>query len=305
MTHAATQDPERLAPKPIRISSGDKTLSGMLHLPKGRARAAVVLHGATGVPQSFYQPFAAWLAAERGLACLTYDYSDFGASAVGPMAQATATMADWGARDQPAAQAALEARLPGVPVWVIGHSLGGLMLPFHPHSDRIQRAIMVASGPVHWRDHRWRYLPLVMMFWFLVGPLATWVAGYAPGRRIGFGSDLPRGVYWQWRRWCLTRWFSGDPGPGGLPVPNWYGVQARIKFVAVSDDTALPPHVVWRLMRNYPAAAKRQLTLRPEDFGLPAIGHIGAFDRRNAVLWPEVLREEDPAPPARAAQGIG
>ena len=65
-------------------------------------------------------------------------------------------------------------------------------------------------------------------------------------------------------------------GRGGLPMPDWYKVRARMKFVAISDDRAMPPRVVWALMQNYPAAAKRQLTLRPEDHGLSRISAISA-----------------------------
>jgi len=142
-------------------------------------------------------------------------------------------------------------------------------------------------------------MPLILFFWFLFGPLATRLLGYTPGRRFGFGADLPQGVFWQWRRWCLTRWFEGRD----MPVPDWYRVTAKMKFVAVSDDIALPPKVVWRGMRNYPAASKHQLTLRPDAFGLTRIGHIGAFARSNSVLWPEIMKCEAPAP-VRAAQGL-
>ena len=47
-------------------------LVGRLYAPE-RPWAAAVLNGATGVPQGFYTHFARWLAAERGVACLTYD----------------------------------------------------------------------------------------------------------------------------------------------------------------------------------------------------------------------------------------
>src|SRR5690606_31652382 len=131
----------------IRFPAGDATLTGRLFLPGGRPEAAVVLHGATAVPQKFYRGFAEWMAGE-GFAVLTYDYRDFGASAAGPLRASRATMAVWGLEDQPAAQRALEARVPGVPVWAIGHSFGGVMLPFQPEAARLARVIAVASGLV-------------------------------------------------------------------------------------------------------------------------------------------------------------
>jgi hypothetical protein len=42
-------------------------------------------------------------------------------------------------------------------------------------------------------------------------------------------------------------------------------------------------------MALYPRAIKRQLVLRPADHGLARIGHIAAFSRANAVLWPAII----------------
>ncbi len=134
------------------------TLQGRLFRPKGQATTAVVLHGATGVPQSYYRAFAEWLAEERGSVVLTYDYRDFGLSATKRIAASRATMADWGLLDQPAALAALRRAAPDLPVWVIGHSLGGLMLGFQPEMAGVERVITVASGMVELRDHPWPFI---------------------------------------------------------------------------------------------------------------------------------------------------
>jgi hypothetical protein len=52
-------------------------------------------------------------------------------------------------------------------------------------------------------------------------------------------------------------------------------------------------------MALMPEAVKRQKVLRPREFGLKKIGHLGAFKRENAVLWPAILG--CPPPPAGAA----
>ena len=59
-------------------------LVGRLYRPEGVVAAAAVLNSATGVPQGYYRHFARWLAAEDGIACLTYDYRDVGRSHSGP-----------------------------------------------------------------------------------------------------------------------------------------------------------------------------------------------------------------------------
>ncbi|MGB3553473.1 MAG: alpha/beta fold hydrolase, partial [Jannaschia sp.] len=197
----------------VRIASDMATLAGTLFPPIGSPRAAVILHGATGVPARFYAHFARWLAATRDIACLTYDYRDFGAS--GSARGSRATMTDWGIHDQQAARDWLCARLPQVPLWVIGHSLGGMMLPYQTGLAGIARVVTVASGAVHVSDHPWPYRAFARAFWSLGAP--TRALGYMPGRALRIGHDIPAGVYFQWRRWCLSRAFHGaDPD---LPAP--------------------------------------------------------------------------------------
>ncbi|MEM7631199.1 MAG: hypothetical protein AAF227_04155 [Pseudomonadota bacterium] len=259
-------------------------LVGRLFQPAQSPVAAVVLNGATGVPQSYYFHFARWLAAERRLVCLTYDYRDVGRSWSGPLRHSRADMIDWGTSDHVAARRAMARAVPDAPIWVIGHSLGAMMLPNQREFDGVTRVIGVASGMVHHSDHPWPYRAVAMMFWFGAGPLATALAGYLPGRRLRFGEDLPAGVYWQWRRWCTSRGFhAADVGPR-LPAPEWRH-NIPVRLVAFSDDDLIPPHCVQRLAREgYEGQAEVEV-ITPSA----PVGHLSVFARRNAALWPKVL----------------
>jgi predicted alpha/beta hydrolase len=272
----------------LSIPVDGTVLSGRLFRPEGGPRAAIVLHGAVGVPMGYYRAFATWLAGQ-GFACLTYDYSDFGASLRGPVRSAKARLVDWGIRDQSAALATLRRQVPDVPVWVIGHSIGGTMLGFQPGMTGVARVITVGSGMVHLGDHPWPYRALAAFFWYGLPALGVSALGYLPGRLIGFGADLPAGVYHQWRRWCTRRGFYLSDVGRSLPLPDPTRVTGRMTVIAIDDDKMVPPPAVWRLMSLYPEAVKRQRVLRPADFGLHRIGHLGAFHRSNAVVWPALI----------------
>jgi predicted alpha/beta hydrolase len=248
-----------------------------------------VLHGATGVPAGYYRAFADWLAEERDLAVLTYDYRDFGASARGPLRRSRATMIDWGLRDQAAALAAVADLVPGTPRWVIGHSLGGLWLAFHPGMAGVERVVTLGAGLGHVADHPPRFRLKARAFWHGPVPFLARQLGYMPGARLGFGADLPLGVYEDWRRWCLSPGLHLSDVGRRLPAPDARLVTARMRVVAVADDPWVPPAAVWRLMALHPEAEKRQLVLRPGDFGLARIGHLGAFHRSNSVVWPALV----------------
>ncbi|PTX54876.1 putative alpha/beta hydrolase [Litoreibacter ponti] len=274
----------------LAILSGGQKLQGRLFRPVRAPRAVAIINAATAVRQRFYRPFAEWLVSQ-GIACLTYDYRDFGSSARGPMRQSNATMLDWGIHDAQAARDAARAHLPDSPVWVIGHSLGGLLLSYQKDLDQIERAIGVASGFVHVSEHPWPYQALARFFWYGGGPLSTSVAGYLPGKRLGFGQDLPTQVYWQWRALCTRRDFASTALWGALPPEDLRGFSGELRMVAVEDDVMVPPKAVWKVMQRHHEARKTQATLRPAAYGLRKIGHIGVFDPASSACWPDIIAD--------------
>jgi predicted alpha/beta hydrolase len=272
----------------VKIEGLDQVLSGTLFRPTAVPKAWVVLAGATGVPHRYYRHFARWLTAERGLAVLTFDYRDFGASSVGSLRKSKAKMSDWAIHDVAAALAWAKLQAQDADLWVIGHSVGGMFLPMVTDIHTVKRIICVASGPVHLNDHSWPFRALVLSFWYGHGPLAVLALGYLPGRMSGLGADLPPGVYWQWRRWCITRGFHENDIGTTLPIPD-ETITPEVRLIGITDDTSIPPMVVWRLMQSYPVAPKTQCTLRPEDHGLAAIGHIRAFSKQCSAVWPTLV----------------
>ncbi len=285
----ATRQGTGLKVEDIDICSPGAMLRGRIFRPKGRPKAALVLHGATGAPAGFYRAFAEWAVAERELAVLTYDYRDFGASARRPVKKSRATLADWGRLDQGAALSTLAATFPATPLWVLGHSLGGLWLGWHESMTRVERSIIIGAGLTHVGDHPLNFRWKARLFWSAPIQGLAMVMGYLPGRVTGLNTDLPLGVYRDWRRWCLTPgWHLSDVGRS-LPLPDPRLIQGQLRVIAVADDELVPPAAVWRTMSLYPEAIKEQRVLRPADFGLETIRHIQPFHRRNAALWPAIL----------------
>lgn len=274
--------------KDFDFASGSASLSARLYLPATEPKTAVVIHSATAVPREYYQHFARWLAAEQGIACLTYDYSDFGHSLRDKLKTSEVTMADWALVDMPAARAEMRRRFPDALQWSIGHSLGGLLGPVQPDIDQIDRMICVCSGLVTLSDHPWPYRGLAWLFWHGHGRLAVNALGYLPGKAVGIGADLPGPVYWQWRSWCTAPQNYVPQIGDALPEARWAQSNTPVDLFAFEDDQMVPPDAVWRLADLYGPKARRHL-LSPNEFGAPEIGHIGAFARRNRAVWPRLI----------------
>lgn len=283
-----SQTPKNSAPEKLEIDANGARMVGTYYPPHGTARANLVLHAATGVPQRFYRHFAAWSAA-RGVGVLTYDYSDFGESLARPMRESDTCFADWCVRDQAAAQAKLAEIAPEGPLWVLGHSLGGLGIPFHGYPDRTEKIITVGSGQGHFTEHPWSYRPLVLAFWFVIGPPATALAGYLPGKRLLLGADLPAGVYWQWRKWCTRRDFYATDVGVSLPQPNYTLSGPEVRICVASDDVVVPPAAVKRYAETLAPSNATYCEFRPSDYGLRSLKHVEFLGRHSEAVWADLL----------------
>ena len=262
-------------------------LAGLLYEPDGPVADVIVLNGATGVPRNFYKSFAKWCADERQSACLIYDYRDFGFSRINEVKDSPVCMTDWAIKDQQAAIQFMLDRYPNNKVSLIGHSLGGMFLQYQSEKfgSQIKLAITVASGSGYWLQHPLWYIPVVSMFWWVVGPVSTKLLGYTPGRALGFGSDLPAGVYWQWRRWCTSRRFYDVDRPAHLAMCD-EKIVFPVSMFTFSDDQMIPRQAVEFLQNFYDSPDVTVTSLEPRTFGLKKIGHIHSFAKRNKAAWP-------------------
>lgn len=249
-----------------------------------------IIHGATGVPFTYYKAFAEWLSVEKKHHVLFYEYRDSGDLSNAEIKASKVTMADWGITDQSAALDFAIKAYPNVPIHTIGHSLGGFCVPFHKNADKIVSHITVNSGLAYWPTHPWSYTLQVIMFWFILGPLAVKILGYLPGILLGMKSNLPSNVYWQWRKWCTNPDLHKIQWGKELPQPDLDNFKGKLTIFATKDDQVIPPKRVFILDRFYPTAKVEKRLLDPAEHGLKSIGHIAIFSKHCSPVWPEIIR---------------
>lgn len=274
----------------VEVNTESTKLSARFFAPAGHPKAHLILHGATGVPQGYYASFSSW-AAKQGIGVLTYDYRDFGSSLHRPLKESKATFSDWSIHDQESAEATLAKIAPKGPLWMLGHSLGGMTFPFRKRHKRLERITAIGSGYTHVSDHPWSYRLFVLAFWYGVGPLATTLASYMPGKRLSLGADLPAGVYWQWRKWCTSPDFYQSDIGVALPEPDFLmeDDSPQVRLLTMDDDVVVPPAAVLRYLAAFPEGRVVYQKLYPHDYGLPSLRHIEIFSRRNSAAWPAIL----------------
>lgn len=249
-------------------------------------QAAVIVPSAMGVAQQFYTRFAQWLASQ-GYHVTTFDYRGIGLSAPSSLRGFPVDIFDW-AEDCAAVIDTVQAELPDVPLYWIGHSLGGQLLGLIPNRDRIDRVVTVATGSGYWLENAWRTRSMVWWLWFFVVPVALRVVGYFPGKRLRKVGNLPRGVMAQWRRWCLSREYV--VGAEGERVREAYAsVRMPMLSLSFTDDEMMSARGIKSLHGLYTNAPIEYRRISPPDIGARHIGHFGFFRPQfEQTLWPLV-----------------
>lgn len=250
-----------------------------------QARAGVLIAPAMGVEQAYYEDFARWLA-QQGYYVLSFDYRGMGHSRHGALRSVKANIRTWGEEDAGAALAWLREHLPGRPMAWIGHSLGGQIVGMVPGALDLSAVMTVAAASGYVGDNAPQLRRRVGWLWHVIVPLATPLFGYFPGRRLGMVGDLPAGVIWQWRRWCLSPDYLFEVEPAELSVRY---AECRWPLLALSflDDELLTSAGTAKLHSHYRRARLDLRELGPQDAGGQSIGHFGFFRKRfTDTLWP-------------------
>ena len=267
--------------------NGAVVLALRVYEPAGAARASVVIGGAMGVRQSFYEAFARWMA-QQGFRVTTFDYRGHGDSLHGAMRDVNADLFDW-AQDYEAVISAAKAALPMQPLYLLGHSLGAQLPGLLRKPGQVDGLLSVAAGSGYWRDNAPKLRRVVPYFWWVLVPLATRLCGYFPGRALKKVGDLPSGVILQWRRWCLHPAYS--VGAEGPDVARRYGaVRFPVLALSMADDELMTLRGTHNLVNLYANTERRVESISPAELKVRRIGHFGFFrDQFRQSLWPRAV----------------
>jgi predicted alpha/beta hydrolase len=249
-----------------------------------------IISSAAAVPRGYYGPFAKALAA-RGRTVYTYDYRGVGGSLDKPVAAFETTMRAWGQLDARGVLDQVAALHPGRPIHWIGHSYGGgFAVGLNPSNGLIARHLGVAVPHGYYREMDGLDRVKVGLLMGVGVPLAVATLGYLPGKRLGFGENLPKGAALEWRAWIMSRNSMWDTIPAAELVP-YTSFKAPMAFIRLTDDPWASEVATTRMAAAFPAAAETSvIRLGPADSGGQAIGHMGFFRSRFAeTLWPKAF----------------
>ncbi|WP_269533166.1 alpha/beta fold hydrolase [Chitinimonas sp. BJYL2] len=165
------------------------------HIP-GAGPAVLMLHGAIANARTFYSErgkgLGPWLAAQ-GLDVYMLDMRGRGLSEPPIRAGDTHGQFETLCVDLPAAMAEITRLRGGIPVYLVGHSWGGVLLTAflarHPAwASRVAASIYLGSKRAI-RVWNWARLIEIELVWHRLAKWVAWRRGYLPANRLRLGAD--------------------------------------------------------------------------------------------------------------------
>jgi predicted alpha/beta hydrolase len=107
--------------------------------------------------------------------------------------------------------------------------------------------------------------------------------------KLGMGEDLPYGVYKQWKHWCqFPHFFFDDPSMKGIATLFERYNKTLVAVNAIDDKwaTSLSRDA---FMPFYKHAKLTNIDLRPSDYGLAKVEHMGYFFKHASALWTPIF----------------
>lgn len=251
------------------------------------ASQIVIISSATGVVKEFYKHFAAYLY-DNGLSVVTFDYGGIGKSKPISLRRFSTTAHRWATNDLETVITHIRNELPGIPLTLLGHSIGGQLIGLTPASLQASKIVMVGAQSGYYkfwpRPERWKML----FAWKVLFPVFYSGLGYIPTRRFTAMEDLPGGMAMEWRKWCLSPQYLFDH----VDESQLYFDRITVPLYSFSTDRdkfATEASTDW-LTARYSRARTERIHLKPEAYGVKNIGHFGYFQKRcSHSVWPELL----------------
>ncbi|HLU06721.1 MAG TPA: alpha/beta fold hydrolase [Woeseiaceae bacterium] len=261
----------------------------------GNTDTVVLINSATAVPRRFYQRFARYIQ-HHGWHVLTYDYRGIGESRPQSLRGFEARMRDWALLDMTAMVEWITSEIAPRRMFVVGHSFGGQTVGMLENAERLHAVVGVSAQSGHWAVQGGKEPVRVRIIVTVLIPLIARLFGYFPWSRFARGEDLPKNVALEWAAWCRNRnYLLDDPT---LPLDRYKSFAAPILAYSIEDDDWGTSRAVDEMMRAYVNVTRRHL--RPEDYGLSRLQHMGYFREGSEPLWQEAIEWLDEVVPRQA-----
>ncbi len=243
----------------------------------------IVFASAMGVKQRYYRHYTNYLAS-KGYIVYTFDYSDIGDSLNGSIRKSKITVFDWIDDIKIVTNWIFENHRngPDFPFYYLTHSLGGQLFGFLETQNKFKALVGITSQNGYWRFYKTKFR--YFMFWYFAMIPVTKLFGYFPGKKLGFGENLPSNVAKKWKKWCTSRnYFFDDADYNEKQQYKQYS--GPILTLSFDDDPWATKEATDDLYERYSSAKRDHKHILVKETSLSSIGHVGFFRPISKELW--------------------
>lgn len=272
----------------IKLKTSDQyEIAITLFEPKTSVQKLLLVNSATGVKQQTYYDFAEYFA-EKGFTVITYDYRGISLSKPEKMKGFEASMRIWGSVDYKTVTDFIQQKYPHHRKFVVGHSVGALILGMNPDSEIFEKCCFVATQNTYF-GHLGAKIKLLGLLGFgLYQPIITQLKGYFETQLINLGESLPKGVSYDWRtliihKKSINRLLEKTPDYSK-------NLSQEVLYLNMEDDEWITEKGMKLLMNTtYSNMKTTYRTVKVSESTGEPIGHINFFRSKHHILWKIVL----------------
>lgn len=268
---------------PVKTSD-EYTITATAFGEQNATNKIIVISSAIGVKQVFYAKYATYLA-NKGYLVFTYDYRGIGESKPPKLKNFSAHFIDWADKDFMAITQYTEEFYPNHEKFLIGHSIGGIMIGLTRAYKVYSKIVTIGSQYGYIKNFHQKDKPKVNFFFRAAIPVLSTFYGYFPSQKVGMGEPIPNGIASDWRKLILKE--ASILGYANETQNLYDEITQPILIISLDDDFMATPKSVdlfaELVLKN---AKKKRLNIIPREYGLDKIGHLDFFREKNKEqLW--------------------
>ncbi|HAO06701.1 MAG TPA: hypothetical protein DCQ50_06855, partial [Chryseobacterium sp.] len=117
------------------------------------------------------------------------------------------------------------------------------------------------------------------------------IYGYGTMQKVGWGENLPKNIFLEWRKWCMSKNYYRDCLKDILKTEKFYNIKVPYTAVYTSDDYIANDKTVHLMTKFFPNASVKILKIETKKYSSLKVGHTGIFRKQfHNTLWPELVR---------------
>lgn len=256
-------------------------------------KAVIMLNPGTATKTSFYIPFAQFLA-DNGFHVFLWNYRGFCESATGSLVGKNYKFSDIGLKDIPAVIDYLTGEYPDLPLYCVGHSVGGQQIGLAYNHNKLSGLISVGSSAGYFPNMPILYRIKANFFFRIYAPVTSLIFKYVPAKRLNIMEDLPSTMVKEWGDWCMDPAFLFSDKFYGKTIPDtaFKNLDFPIHVISADDDQICTPKnldILWSRIKSQKPITFKQY--QAADTPQKTIGHFGYLRRENTHIWNDILQK--------------